>query len=92
MVTFVGFLGHYIRNKNLKPLSSYSTSQEILEYFKGIAHKYELYKYIKLQHRVTGATWSEDEGMWHVQIENLETKEVLEDKCHFLINGSGILK
>jgi cation diffusion facilitator CzcD-associated flavoprotein CzcO len=63
-----------------------------LKYFKGIAHKYELYKYIKLQRRVVGAAWSEEEGMWHLKIENLVTKEILDDKCHFLINGSGILK
>ncbi len=91
MVSFVSVISH-TRLYRLIILSSYSTSQEILQYFKDIAHKYELYKHIKLQRRVVAATWNQEEGKYHVQIENLETKEIEEDTCHFLINGTGILK
>lgn len=71
---------------------SYSPAPEILEYFKNVAMKYELYKYIKLSHIITGATWNEVEGKWFVEVKNLMTGEIGKDWCHFLINGSGILK
>jgi cation diffusion facilitator CzcD-associated flavoprotein CzcO len=71
---------------------SYSPAPEILQYFKSVAKKYSLYKYIKLSHIVTGAVWDEGDGKWRLEIENLVTGEILTDWCHFLINGSGILK
>lgn len=71
---------------------SYSPAPEILQYFKNVALKYDLYKYIKLSHIITGATWNEDEGKWFVAVKNLTTGETVQDWCHFLINGSGILK
>jgi len=71
---------------------SYSPGPEILEYFKGVAKKHDLYKYIKLSHRVVSACWTESEGIWDLKVENLVTGELFDDWCHFLINGSGILK
>jgi len=71
---------------------SYSTSQEILEYFRAIAKKYELYKYIKLNHMVQSASWDEGEGVWRIKIKNLATGEIVEDWGHIFINGCGILK
>lgn len=70
---------------------SYSPWDEILDYFQGIAQKYELYRYIKLKHNVCEAIWNEEEGVWRVRIRILETGEVIEDHCHILINGTGIL-
>ncbi|KAI9870993.1 MAG: hypothetical protein M1830_003547, partial [Pleopsidium flavum] len=69
----------------------YSASREIFNYFKGVADKYELYRYIKLSHMVTGATWDEEEGIWKLRIKNLELGDVFDDWCNVLINGSGIL-
>lgn len=71
---------------------SYSPAPEILQYFINVAHKYHLYKYIKLSHVVTAANWNGDEGKWFVEIKNLTTGEIIKDWGHFLINGSGILK
>ncbi|KAI9818370.1 MAG: hypothetical protein M1827_000428 [Pycnora praestabilis] len=69
----------------------YSSAPEILQYFKDVAQKYELYKYIKLSHIVVGAQWDEDHGIWNLQVKSLETGETFDDWCHMLINGSGIL-
>lgn len=71
---------------------SYSQAPEIFQYFKSVAEKYELYKYILLRHKVVEAKWSEDEAKWNLKIENLDNNEVFEDWCDFLINGGGILK
>lgn len=58
---------------------------------KNIAVKYDLLKHIKLQHRVIGAKWDAEEGLWHVKIRGPDEME-LTDTCHILINASGILK
>lgn len=59
---------------------------------KGVVEKYELYKYIKLRHMVTNATWDENEGKWFISGTKLATGETFEDWGHVLINGTGILK
>ncbi|KAH0835350.1 putative sterigmatocystin biosynthesis monooxygenase stcW [Fonsecaea pedrosoi] len=69
----------------------YSPASEILEYFRRLAKKYELYRFIRLSHKVIGATWNESEGTWNVTIEDLTTGRVFDDQAHFLISGSGIL-
>ncbi|KIW30173.1 uncharacterized protein PV07_05935 [Cladophialophora immunda] len=71
--------------------SFYSAAPEILEYFKAVASKHGLYKYIKLQHKVVEAVWDEDTNRWLLKIEDLSTRSILNDWCDFLINGSGIL-
>ncbi|KAF9883564.1 hypothetical protein FE257_003163 [Aspergillus nanangensis] len=69
----------------------YSRAPEILDYFCHVARKYDLYKYIKLSHRVVGAQWIEDESIWRLRIEDLNSKEILDDYCHFMITASGVL-
>ncbi|OAL44229.1 cyclohexanone monooxygenase [Pyrenochaeta sp. DS3sAY3a] len=69
----------------------YSSWSEIQNYFKGVATKYELYKYIKLDHFVSGAVWDEEKGIYNVEIKDLKTGEMLHDWGHILINGSGVL-
>lgn len=72
---------------------SYSGAPEILKYFKGIADDYGLRKYIRLDHRVVGTTWDEDSEQWHVKIQRGDNSEnVFEDRCHILVNASGVLK
>ena len=71
---------------------SYVTGQEILEYLQDTAKQHDLEKYVRLCHKVTGATWDEDQGEWMVRVEDSVTGQVFEDHAHFLINGSGFLK
>jgi hypothetical protein len=71
---------------------SYSPASEILDYFRNVAQKYELYKYVKLSHKIVGAIWDEVKGIWDLKVEDLTNGNIIEDWCHFLINGSGVLK
>ncbi|RAH52634.1 dimethylaniline monooxygenase [Aspergillus piperis CBS 112811] len=72
--------------------SFYSSAPEILEYFKGIADNYGLRKYIRLDHRVVGASWDEDSEQWQVKIQRGDNPaNVFEDRCHILVNASGVL-
>lgn len=70
----------------------YSGAAEILGYFKHVADKYKLRKYIKLQHEVTHAQWNEETGKWTVKIKNLVDGNEFEDTSDILINASGIFK
>ncbi|PWY84381.1 cyclohexanone monooxygenase [Aspergillus eucalypticola CBS 122712] len=69
----------------------YSQAGEIFKYFKNIAIKYDLYKYIRLDHLVTGAVWDEEKGIWNLKITNNTTREIVCDWAHILINGCGVL-
>ncbi|KAK5048147.1 hypothetical protein LTR84_005817 [Exophiala bonariae] len=71
--------------------SFYSPWSEILQYFRDIAKKYELYRFIQFKQQVTSATWSEDEGIWSLTINSLETQEETSDWCHILVNATGVL-
>lgn len=64
---------------------------EIQKYFEGFADRHGSQKYMKLNSKVVEGKWDEEEGKWHITIENQQTGERWEDWCHVLINGSGIL-
>lgn len=71
---------------------SYSRAPEILAYFKKVAADYGLLKYVRLSHRVVGATWSEEDQQWHVKAQRGDDPaDVIEDKAHMLVNASGVL-
>lgn len=72
---------------------SYSTAPEILAYFKNVAEKYDLLKYVRLSQRVVGAYWQEDTQEWLVSVQRGDNPEdVFEDRCNLLVNASGVLK
>lgn len=70
----------------------YSGAAEILEYFKSVADKYGLRKYIKLRHSVDRAEWDETTGKWTVKVTNHEDNTTFEDQCDILVNASGVFK
>ncbi|KAF9872441.1 4-hydroxyacetophenone monooxygenase [Colletotrichum karsti] len=69
--------------------SYYASGPEIHKYFVGFCDKYGLGKYVKLRHRVLGATWHEDKAQWEVAVEH--DGQTFTDWCHILVNGSGLL-
>lgn len=68
----------------------YSSSEEIWQYFKDVATKYDLEKYVQLNTTVESATWDEAGGQWKVKIIGPDGKEA-DDFCDILISGSGVL-
>ncbi|KAI3395650.1 hypothetical protein diail_1015 [Diaporthe ilicicola] len=72
--------------------SFYSGAPEILQYFKDVAEKYDLNKYIRLSHRVVGVYWNEEDQMWHVKIQKGDCPNaIIEDKANIFVNASGVL-
>jgi len=48
-------------------------------------------KYIKLEHRIVGASWNGELGMWEVRVQKADGSEFT-DTCNVLVNGGGVLK
>lgn len=69
----------------------YASGAEIQEYMEQTAKKFDLERYVKLQHLVNHAQWVEEEGVWRVTILDQVTGVEKEDWCHFVVNGSGFL-
>lgn len=67
----------------------YSSGHEIWKYLKGIVDKYELMRFIKLEHSITRAEWID--GKWHVSVTRPDGSN-FEDVCDIFLNGGGILK
>lgn len=78
----------WARNPNWS--SFYASSEEIWRYFKDVATKYDLEKYVKLNTKVESATWDEESGQWQLKIVSPDGAEY-DDRCDVLISGSGVL-
>lgn len=80
----------------------YATGDEIQKNLERIVDKYQLRPFIKLQHRVTVARYSEETGKWHLTIRRPRTSanegsvpkdewEEFHDTADILFNGVGSL-
>ncbi|OQU95919.1 hypothetical protein CLAIMM_02074 [Cladophialophora immunda] len=68
----------------------YSSSPEIRQYFKDIAAKFNLGRYIRYNSTVHAATWDEDQGQYKLRVLGADGVP-FEDRCDILVSGSGIL-
>ncbi|KAI1862728.1 uncharacterized protein JN550_010065 [Neoarthrinium moseri] len=78
----------WARNPNWS--AYYSSSEEIWQYFKDVAVKYDLEKYVQLNTRVQSATWDEAGGKWRLKLLGPKGKPA-EDDCDILVSASGVL-
>ncbi|KAF5316160.1 hypothetical protein D9619_006293 [Psilocybe cf. subviscida] len=71
--------------------SVYAGSDEIFQYFERFADKYNLRKYVKLQHLVSKAVWNAKAGNWDVEVIDTKDGTIINDTCDILVNGTGVL-
>ncbi|KAF9889081.1 hypothetical protein FE257_008058 [Aspergillus nanangensis] len=69
----------------------YSSSPQIWRYFKDCVERYELGRFMKLNHLVEGAYWDAERGKWKVHVRDRTTDTLFVDECDIFINGGGIL-
>ena len=69
--------------------SVYPSGQEIGEYWKKVARKYQLYEFARFQHQVKHAQWDGERGKWKFEVENLESGQVTHDEADFFFNCMG---
>ncbi|GAB3507257.1 flavin-containing monooxygenase [Amycolatopsis cihanbeyliensis] len=65
---------------------SFSPQQEIWDYMRWVARKYDLYRFIRFGQEMTGAHWDSEEYRWHVTSANGDTFV-----GSFLVSGVGAL-
>ncbi|TVY59578.1 FAD-binding monooxygenase ktnD, partial [Lachnellula suecica] len=70
-------------------IEEYAQGAEILDYWQGVARKYNVYKYLKLKHKILGNVWDEAQGKWNVEVENLETGEKSTEVFDVVITAIG---
>lgn len=56
--------------------SYYASGEEINDYVKRVALKYQVDQYVNFKHYVTQAKWDEDRGLWKLNVKNMATAEV----------------
>ncbi|PFH50242.1 hypothetical protein AMATHDRAFT_4151 [Amanita thiersii Skay4041] len=71
--------------------SVFAGSAEIHQYFVNFSNKYGLRKFCRFKHQVVAAKWDDSRAKWSVDVVDLETGQILQDSCDFLINASGVL-
>jgi cation diffusion facilitator CzcD-associated flavoprotein CzcO len=69
----------------------YAGAPEILQYWRRVATKYGVKKYMKFQHKAVEARWNEETSKWHVKFQRLDTDEVVEDVGDVFMTGMGAL-
>jgi cation diffusion facilitator CzcD-associated flavoprotein CzcO len=65
---------------------SFSSQPEIWDYMRGVAKKYDLYRFVRLGQEMTGARWDDEEGRWYVASASGD-----EFVGRFLVSGMGAL-
>lgn len=76
--------------KNPNWSAYYSSSEEIWQYFKDIATKFGLEKYVKFKTTVESATWDEESGQWKLKL-LAPDGSYFDDYCDIMFNCSGVL-
>lgn len=67
--------------------SNYARGAEIKAYWKFVADKYNLKRFIKLNHRIVDAEWSQADAKWVVQVTHNRT--TFTDSADFLVTATG---
>lgn len=67
----------------------FCSAPDIQKYILDFQAKYKLAKYIQLNSKVISAAWDEHRGEYDVEIET--PNGIVQDRCHVLISGAGVL-
>ena len=61
---------------NTQWTEEFAQGAEIRDYWKGIAQKYDVYKYLRLKHQVEKTEWLPEKGKWKVTLQDLGNPQV----------------
>lgn len=71
--------------------SKYPARDELYEYFRGVARKFDLYRHCHFNSLCISAEWDEVRELWVVEFENDITKERFKRECSVLVTAVGTL-
>ncbi|XXH00789.1 hypothetical protein Hte_007140 [Hypoxylon texense] len=69
----------------------FAPGEEISQYFKDVAEKYDVKKYIRFRHVFKSARWLEDKAQWEVTIMRMSDNLVFKDYCDVFVKATGNL-
>ncbi|KAK3633145.1 hypothetical protein LTR56_015921 [Elasticomyces elasticus] len=69
----------------------FSPGQEIGEYFRDVADKYEVKKYVRFGHVFKSARWQEDQARWEIRLVRMADNLEFTDTCDIFIKATGNL-
>jgi cation diffusion facilitator CzcD-associated flavoprotein CzcO len=75
--------------QNTQWSEEYAQGAEIRDYWQGVARKYDVYKYVRLQNKINGASWNAEKSKWELSVENLEKGEKYSEDFDILITAIG---
>lgn len=67
---------------NTQWTEEFAQGAEIRDYWQGVARKYNVYQYLRLQQQVQKAEWLAEEGKWKVTIKHVDGSEKV--TCSFV--------
>lgn len=69
--------------------SAIANADKILEYLHETAAEHDIHRHIRFQHKVIRAAWSTADACWRVDIERVDTGEILTMTCNWLFSAAG---
>ncbi|KAM0543828.1 hypothetical protein ACHAPJ_012135 [Fusarium lateritium] len=69
----------------------YAGGAEIQQYLKDVAWRYDVERYVRLQHHFEKADWDEAAQKWTVTVIDMKNNKVFTDTADILIKGTGVL-
>lgn len=67
----------------------FAKGAEIRDYWQATAKKHDVYKYVKLRHRVDDASWDDAKSKWNVKVHNLNANTSSTEEFDFVITAIG---
>ncbi|KAF2772117.1 DUF699-domain-containing protein [Teratosphaeria nubilosa] len=67
----------------------YAPAAENLAYLKTVAKENDFYRYIKFQHEIQQASWTDREAMWTLTVKDLVSGDSFDDKFHVFLEFNG---
>ncbi len=61
-----------------------ATAEEILKYLEEVLDEHDIGRHVRYRHKVRTAAWSDDDRLWHVQVDDLATGRLLAFTTRFL--------
>ncbi|KAL4928169.1 flavin-containing monooxygenase [Aspergillus undulatus] len=74
---------------NTRWTEEFAQGHEIRDYWQGVARKYDVYKYVRAQHKVERAEWVGEQGRWRVTVRDLKEDKVYEEELDVVLNAIG---
>ncbi|EKG11169.1 Flavin-containing monooxygenase-like protein [Macrophomina phaseolina MS6] len=76
---------------NVEWSSLYAPSREIQAYLERTAREYGADRFLRLKHRVKGCRWDGGEGVWRVEVEDLDAGRTFVDTAEVVVSARGNL-